>query len=244
MQLSRSRGKIGQGVPSSRARRTATHRPRRASQSASASRLSTLFFGSSISGRGPEPIGKAPPTYAGAAAPLIGSVTSQAATGRLSPFTSRDDRSPRSTRSYEVVKFVAQSGDHFTPRERGRVWEGALVCLRPAPIASNSSGRSPQGARFIDGCRSELTNNNGRWIVAPHEADVSALSMNALVRGKPVPACYFSRRSLTRSRKRFGRSSAPGAAPSHPAPHAREGWEGATAGSHPRAAVGLQPTRR
>jgi hypothetical protein len=46
MQLSRSRGKIGQGVPSSRARRTATHRPRRALQSASASRLSTLFFGS------------------------------------------------------------------------------------------------------------------------------------------------------------------------------------------------------
>ena len=57
-------------------------------------------------------------------------------------------------------------------------------------------------ARFIRGCRSELTNNNRRWIVAPHEADVSALSMNALVHGKPVPACYFSRRSLTKKSKK------------------------------------------
>ena len=89
MQLSRSRGKIGQGVPSSRARRTATHRPRRASQSASASRLSTLFFGSFHIRTGPGADRQAPPTYAGAAAPLIGLVTLQAATGRLSPFTSR-----------------------------------------------------------------------------------------------------------------------------------------------------------
>ena len=49
--------------------------------------------------------------------------------------------------------------------------------------------RSPPAAPFIDGCRSELTNNNGRWIIAPHEADVSALSTNAPVRGKPLPAC-------------------------------------------------------
>jgi hypothetical protein len=87
MQLSRSRGKIGQGVPSSRARRTATHRPRRASQSASASRLSTLFFGSSHIRSGPRADRQSP------AAPLIGSVTLQAATGRLSPFTSRFPRS-------------------------------------------------------------------------------------------------------------------------------------------------------
>ena len=52
-----------------------------------------------------------------------------------------------------------------------------------ATTASSSSGRSPPAAPFINGCRSELTNNNGLWIVAPHEADVSALSMKALVRG-------------------------------------------------------------
>ena len=71
-----------------------------------------------------------------------------------------------------------------------------------AATASSSSGRSPPAAPFINGCRSELTNNNGLWIVAPHEADVSALSMKALVRGKPVPACYFNRRSLTKKSKK------------------------------------------
>jgi hypothetical protein len=140
-----------------------------------------------------------------------------------------DDRSPRSTRSYEVVKFVAQSGDHFTPpRERGR--GGRTGMSASAPIASNSSGRSPQGARFIDGCRSELTNNNGRWIVAPHEPDVSALSMNALVRGKPVPACYFSRRSLTKKSKKGRPVLRPRGCPSHPSPARGGGMGGGDGG--------------
>ena len=75
MQLSRSRA--------DRSTSTFVSRPAHGRTSASAG-IAECERVASISGRGPEPIGKAPPTYAGAAAPLIGYVTLQAATGRVS----------------------------------------------------------------------------------------------------------------------------------------------------------------
>jgi hypothetical protein len=93
----------------------------------------------------------------------------------------------------------------FPPPRAGEGLGGGTGMSVSAATASSRSGRSPPAAPFIDGCRSELANNNGRWIVALHEADVSALSTNALVRGKPVPACYFSRRSLTKKSKKVWR---------------------------------------
>jgi len=86
---------------------------------------------------------------------------------------------------------------------------------------------------------SEL-NNNGRWIVVPHEADVSALSMNALVR-RPVPACYSSRRSLTKKSKKVRPVLRPRLPPPIPPPHAGEGLEGARSGSHPRRPWAFSP---
>jgi hypothetical protein len=70
MQLSRSRGKIAQGVPSSRPVYGDISAWASIAECERVAPKAPCFSDRSTSGRAPEPRGKAPPTYAGAAAPF------------------------------------------------------------------------------------------------------------------------------------------------------------------------------